>query len=133
MILSTDYSYHSTAPGRSRKSDYHDYIENRTDVPKSETFVYSTKKTQLLLALSIYYTFFYSLVTLFSAVDSFSNPGVLLVIDCLPLFLFPFLNPRTPGVLWHPQHPRYLQLCYLKIVIMKIPPFLNKTKSQINF
>ena len=48
------------------------------------------------------------------AVDSFSNPGVLVVIDCLSLFLSSFLNPQIPGVLWHPQHPgpaTYLQRC----------------------
>ena len=35
----------------------------------------------------------------------FSNPGVLVVIDYLSLFLSSFLNPQIPWVLWHPQHP----------------------------
>ena len=34
---------------------------------------------------------------------------MLLVIDCLFLFLSSFLNP-----LWHPEHPRYLQRCCVK-------------------
>jgi hypothetical protein len=38
-------------------------------------------------------------------IDSFSNPGVLLVVDCVSLFLSSFLNPQIQGVLWHPHHP----------------------------
>ena len=48
-------------------------------------------------------------MTSFSAVDSFSNPGVLLVIAKLrkaEIRLRPF---SEPSMLWHPQHPRYLR------------------------
>ena len=40
-----------------------------------------------------------------SAVDSFSNPGVLVIIDSLSLFLSSFLNQKIPGVLWYPSTP----------------------------
>ena len=45
----------------------------------------------------------------FRAVDSFSNPGVFVVIDCVSLFLSSFLNLLIFGVLWHPMHPCYLR------------------------
>ena len=35
----------------------------------------------------------------FRAVDSFSNPGVFVVIDCVPLFMFSFLNLNFRGSL----------------------------------
>ena len=31
--------------------------------------------------------------------------GVLIVIDCLFLFLSSYLKPQIPGLLKHPQHP----------------------------
>ena len=73
-----------------------------------------------------------------SAVDSFSNPGALVVIDCLSFFLSSFLNSQIQGV----QHPRYLQcvttspgyyylhilghtshLCTLEVTFNKTPGF----------
>ena len=40
-----------------------------------------------------------------SAVDIFPNPGVLVVIGCLSLFLSPLLYPQIPGLLWHTPAP----------------------------
>ena len=48
--------------------------------------------------------FFYAIV-FHRAVIRFSNLGVLIVIDCLFLFLSSILKPQISGVIKHPQHP----------------------------
>ena len=39
-----------------------------------------------------------------AVVISFSKQGVPIVIYCLFVFLFSFINLQIPGVLWHPYH-----------------------------
>ena len=54
---------------------------------------------------------------IYRAVDSFSNPWVLVLIDCLSLFLSSFLNPKFRGALALPAPPLSTALNYRYVTI----------------
>ena len=67
-----------------------------------------------------------------SAVDIFPNPGVLVVIGCLSLFLSPLLYPQILGVLWHTLAPPLsTPLNSTTQGLLKPPIYLSSFRSTI--
>ena len=58
---------------------------------------------------------FLKLVYNLRTVDSFSNSGVIEVMDCLSLFLSSFLNPKNSGGVLAPPAPLLSTLLYLDL------------------
>ena len=54
-----------------------------------------------------------------SAVDRLSNPGVLVIIDSLSLFLSSFLNQKIPGVLWYPSIPAIYTAVHSSLLVYR--------------